>query len=108
MLFLKYNLVELNATTNKSTALKTFNQPIIEKHSRWSLKIRHNDKCVKCRFYVVPLGGPVLLGMPDIKLLEILMIMCEEIDHPHECKKFDSQCKHPMALVAEQTKLHRS
>ena len=45
---------------------------------------------MRCRFFVVPLGGPVLLGMSDIKLLNILKVMCEVIGDPHD-GSFDSK-----------------
>ena len=33
-----------------------------------------------CRFFVVPGNDPVLLGMPDIGILDILTINCNTID----------------------------
>ena len=33
-----------------------------------------------CRFFVVPGGGPALLGMPDIKILGILSVICNRLE----------------------------
>ena len=41
------------------------------------VRLKHNDKIVRCTFFVVPGDGQALLGMPDIELLDILKIMCE-------------------------------
>ena len=65
-------MVELNSTINRAIVLKTYNQSNIEQLSRCSIWIRHNDKCVKCGFFVVPGDGATLLGMPDIELLGII------------------------------------
>ena len=45
----------------------------------------------RCRFFVVPDDGPTLLGMPDIKLQDILKIMCEIVEDQQAGKKFISQ-----------------
>ena len=55
-----------------------------------SVKIRHKDKVARCRFFVVPGDGPALLGMPDIKLLSILMIMFNVTEDQQTSRKFDS------------------
>ena len=47
-------MADLNATINKSIVLKTYNQSNIEQLSRFTVKVRHNDKCVRCRFFEVP------------------------------------------------------
>ena len=39
----------------------------------------------------MPQDGSALLGMPDIKPLSILKILCEVIDAPHESSKFNLQ-----------------
>ena len=72
MLFPKSTMAELNATLNRSIVLKTYNHSNKEQLSRCSVNIKHNDKCVKCRFFVVPGDGPVLIGIPDIHLLGII------------------------------------
>ena len=41
----------------------------------------YNDRCVKCRFFVVPGDSPALFRMPDIELFEITRVMCETIDN---------------------------
>ena len=44
-----------------------------------------------CRFFVVQVDGAVLLGRPDIKLLDILKITCEVMGDQQADRKFDSQ-----------------
>ena len=56
-----------------------------------TVKLRHKDKCVRCRFFVVSGDIPVLLGMLDIELLSILRMACDIIGEPHESGKFDLQ-----------------
>ena len=56
-----------------------------------TVKLRHKDKCVTCRFFLGPGDRPALLGMPDLKLLSILRITCDVIGKPHESRKVDSQ-----------------
>ena len=73
-------MVELNATINKSVVHKTYNQSNIEQLGRCAVNIRYNNKCVKCRTFVVPGDGLTLLGMPDIELLSIRVI-CKTIDN---------------------------
>ena len=70
---------------------KTYNLSDIEQIGMYTVKLRHKDKSVKCRFFVVPGDGPALLGMPDIALLSILGITCDIISEPHESRKFESQ-----------------
>ena len=55
------------------------------------VKIRHNDKCVKCRFFVVPDNSSAPLGMPDVELLSTLGRTCDIIGRPHENRKVNSQ-----------------
>ena len=65
----------------------------IEQLGIYTVKLRHKDKSMKCRFFLVYGEGPALLGMPDIKLLNILSIMCEVISKPPESRMFHSQTK---------------
>ena len=60
---------------NKSIVLKTYNHSNIEQLSRSSVRIIHNAKYIKCRFFVVPGDGPALLGMPHVELLNIIRVM---------------------------------
>ena len=94
ILFPRSATAELNTTMNESRVLKTYNQLSIEKCSRCSVKIGHNNKCLKCRFFLVPGDGPVLLRMPDIELLSIIRVMCEAIDNKTTDRKFDVQTNH--------------
>ena len=61
--------------------LKTYNQSNIEQLGRCLVKIIHNDKCVKCRFFVVAGDGLALFKMPDIELLNIIIVMFDTIDN---------------------------
>ena len=56
-----------------------------------TVKLRHKDKCVTCRFFLGPGERPALLGIPDLTLLSILRITCNVIGKPHESRKVDSQ-----------------
>ena len=49
-----------------------YNESNIEQLSVCTVKLRHKDKVVRCKFFVLPRDGPVLLGMPDKELLGIL------------------------------------
>ena len=66
-------------------------QSNIEQLCVCAVKIRHKNKCVKYRFFVVPGDSPIMLGMPDIELLNILRITCDTIGGYHESRKFNSQ-----------------
>ena len=57
------------------------------------VKITHNDKCVKCRFFVVPADGPALLRISDNELLDIIRVICETIDNKTTSRKLDPQAK---------------
>ena len=87
-------MAELYTTINKSILLKTCNQSNTETLSRCTVKIRHNEKCVKFRFFVVQGDNPALLGMLDIELPGIIRVMCETIGNKTTSKKFDSQTKY--------------
>ena len=68
ILFPRSMMVDLNATINKLLIFKTYNQSNIEQLSKCTVKIRHNDKGVKCRFFEVPGDGQALLKMPNIRI----------------------------------------
>ena len=70
--------------------LKTYNQSNIELDI-CTVKLRHEDECVKCRFFVVSGDSLALFWMQDIELLNILRITCHTIGGPHESRMFDSQ-----------------
>ena len=76
-LFRKSIMVELNATIDKSVVLKTYNQSNKEQLGRCLIKIRHNDRCVKCRFFLVPGDDPALISMPDMEFLGIITVICK-------------------------------
>ena len=56
-----------------------------------TVKLRHKDKSVKCRFFVEPGDVQVLHGMPDIKLLSILRATCDVISEAYENRTFGLQ-----------------
>ena len=76
---------------NNSVILKTCNQSSIEELGVCLVRLRHKDKGAKYRFIVVPGDWPALLGVSDVKLLNILKITCEIIGDPHENMKLDSK-----------------
>ena len=82
-------MAELNATINISIVPKTYDQLSAGQLGRCSERIKHNDKCVKCRLF-----GPALLGMPDMELLGIIRVMCETIDNKTNDRKFYLQNRH--------------
>ena len=86
-------MAELEAIINRSTTLKTSIQSNIEQLGRCSVKIKHNDKCVNCRFLLVPGNGLILLRMLDIELLSIIRVMCEIIGNKATNKKFETQTR---------------
>ena len=70
----------LHTTKNSLEILETFTNLYIEQLGVCSVRLRHKDNIVRCRFFVVPHDGSLLLGMLDIVLLEILNIMYEVLD----------------------------
>ena len=55
-----------------------------------TVKLRHNDKIARFRFLVVPGDSPALLGLPAIKLLNILKIKCDKVEGQQAHWKFVS------------------
>ena len=71
-----------------------------------TIGLRHR---VKCKFFVVLGDSSALLGIPDVKPVDILRIMCEVMGEPHESSIFTPrQHKHPIAIAVMQTKPNRS
>ena len=56
-----------------------------------TVRLRHNDKAVKCTVFVVPGGIPVLLGIPDIELLETHAITSEVNGDLHKRRVFTNK-----------------
>ena len=46
-----------------------YNQLGIEQLGACIVRLRHEDRTAKCRFFVVPGDSPSLLGMMDIEVL---------------------------------------
>ena len=70
---------------------KTYNQSHVEQLGTCTVRLRHKNKINKYGFFVVPGGSPALLGMPDMKLLNILMIMYEVVGNQQAERKLNSQ-----------------
>ena len=75
------------AIRNTNTQLNLEPQNII---GICKVKIEHNNKQKICNFFAVLGNGQVLLGMPDIEILNILSINCNtvgthETDTPARC-----------------------
>ena len=70
--------MELNATINKSVMLKIYNHSNIVQLSRCSVRIRYNDKYVKCSFFLVLGNDPALLRVPNIALLSIIRVIMRQ------------------------------
>ena len=75
--------------------------------SRCTVKIRYNDKYVKCRFFVVPGDDPALSEMPDVEFLGTIQAMCETIDNKTTCMKFDSQNRQRFKPLFELKRGHK-
>ena len=71
----------------------------IEQLGVCSVKLRHKDKVARCRFFVVPGDGPVLLGMPETELLGIPKIACELVENQPVGMKYDSQIMEPTGFL---------
>ena len=94
-LFPKTRIATLQATKNNSVILKTYRQSNIEQLGMYIVRFIHKNKIAKCRFFVVSGDGSALLGLPDIKLLDILKIICETMEDQQADKRFDFQTIQP-------------
>ena len=94
-LFHKSKIEALHAIKNNVVVLKTYNNSNIEQIGAYSVKLRHKDKVVRCRFFVVLGDGSVLLEMPDIELLGILKITCDVVEDQQLGRKLNSQTMDP-------------
>ena len=82
----KEQLLESN---NKNIQLKTYNRTRITQLGICKVKLEHNNQQKMCKFFVVPGIRQALLGMPDIKMLNIININCNTID-THENDRADN------------------
>ena len=74
-----------------------YNRTTITQLGICKLKMEHNNKHKICNFFVVPGNGQALLGMPDIKTLDILTITCntidtQEVDKGKKCSANTANC----------------
>ena len=63
-----------------------YSQSSIEQLGMCSVRLRLKDKTVNFSFFVVPGDCPLLLGMQDIEVLDLLKIMCEVMGDPHKSR----------------------
>ena len=90
-LFPRSTIEALCATKDHTVVLKTYSDSNIEQLGVSLVKARHKDKVTRCRFFIVPGDGPALLGMPDVKLVGILEIMCEVVEDQWVDREFNLQ-----------------
>ena len=60
--------------------LKAYNSATIMQMGRCKVKVEDKNRVKICSFFVVPGNGQALLGMPDIKTLDILTVNCNTIE----------------------------
>ena len=70
---------------------KTYNQSSVEQLDVCTVRLRHKVIIAKCRSFLVLGKSQALIGMPDIKLLDILKIMCNVMGNPQFGRMFHSQ-----------------
>ena len=61
-LFPKSRLELLCTTKNNSVTLKSYNNPSIEQLGICSVNLKHKNKTVRCRFFIVPGDGGSTVG----------------------------------------------
>ena len=83
---------------NNSVVLITYNPSNTEQLVMCTGGLRHTDKGIRFRSFVVPGDSPALLGMPDIELLSLLKIICEVMGGQQANKKFNFQTRQPSII----------
>ena len=71
-LFPKITNEQLVGTKKKNILLKMYNKTTITQLGTCIVEIEYKNNKKKCRFFVVPGNGYVLLGMPDTDALNIM------------------------------------
>ena len=66
--------------------------------------LKHKEKVVGCRNFVVPSNNQVPLGLLDIESLGLLKIMCKVLDQQQVDRKFNSQTKKVSSATESKTK----
>ena len=79
----------LQSTKNNSLVPKSYSQSDIEQLGVCTVRLRHKDKIARCRFFIVPGDSPVLLGMPDLELLDVLKITCKILEGQQADRTFN-------------------
>ena len=54
---------------------------------------RYKDKHKVCRFFVVPRGGPVLMGMPDVEMLDFLIVKFNTLEQRRHTREINEQSR---------------
>ena len=73
-LFPKITNEQLVATENKNILLKMYNKTTVTQLDAYTVEVEHKNNKKKCRFFVVPRNGQVLLCMPDTDVLNTIKI----------------------------------
>ena len=77
----------------------------IEQLGVCSAQLKHKERVVRCRFFIIPGNSQALLGMLDIEMLESLKIMCKVLDQQLVSRTFDLRTKETSSTQrTEQTK----
>ena len=71
---------QLARTIKSHIKLKTYNKTFITQLGTYAVIISYKNNRRKCEFFVVPGNGQVLLGMPDIAVLNIINVNIDSID----------------------------
>ena len=83
---------QLAATKDTKIKFKMYNQSTIMQLGICRVTLENNNNCKIYNFFVVPENRKALLGMPDIKLLNIITVSCNTIGTEREDK--DMNCRH--------------
>ena len=47
---------------------------------KYKEQMQHENKAVMCKIFVVSGKGAVILGLPDVDLVDLLSVTCDTID----------------------------
>ena len=78
----------INCLNNETTIAKIIKELTALKDTS-EIRSEQVSYTMTCRFFVVAVDCPTLLGMLEIKLLNIIRITCKVICEPHESRKFN-------------------
>ena len=86
-LFPKVTETELEKTIKRHMKFKTYNKTVITQLGTCMVIIDYKYNTKKCEFFVVPIKGQALLGMPDTAALQIININIDSIEAPNMWKE---------------------